>query len=481
MLRYVIQMELRTLRRDRWAMGLLFLLAALVVMAVTQGARWQKEQQKQTSGIQQMDDERFRSILAQVVDREHQTGTSWREKNDPRITFEIAQQGRVMTLPPLQAAVLAIGHADLLPQLVHVSVGVSESSLWNRLEIENPLHARTGRFDLAFVVVFLLPLFVLALTFHLLPGDREQGIIALSLAQSARLAPLLLTRLAVRGALVMLVLCGATLATMTVMDVPWLRGDTSWRMSMWLVLVAGYTAMWLGLSFLANIYARTAASSALMLATAWLALVILFPALFNAVLVRVCAPPSRVQLVSAMRTATREATGEASKTLAKYYQDHPELRPPGAPNEETEFIAQHFATRERTERDVAPVLKQFAEQVDKQQQLVSRWQYLLPPVLVDQAFSDLAGTGSIRHGHFRAQVRKALADWQGWFVPRIVKSQVVKAADKDAVPQPAYVDETRSDLLPRVLPAILLLVILAGVFIGWGVAVLRRYTVQQPS
>jgi ABC-2 type transport system permease protein len=476
MLRYVIQMEFRTLRHDRWAIGLLVLLGALVAIAVVQGARWQREQQQKLLAVQTSDESRFDTFLTQHA-RLFQGSQPSPMRNDPRITMELAQQGRIMTLPLLDTSVLGIGHADLLPQQVHVSAIGNESSLWNRLEIENPMNARSGRFDLAFVVVFLLPLFLLALTFHLLPGDREQGILALSLAQSASLTPVLITRLAVRGLLVWSVVTVVALITMSFMNVPWLREQNLWRIGMWLALVMGYTVFWLAISFLANAYASNAASSALMLATAWLALVVLLPALFNAVLVRVCAPPSRVQLVSAMRTATREATMEASKTLAEYYQDHPELRPPGKPNDEAQFIASYFATRERSEKDVAPVLKAFVEQVERQQELVAKWQYLLPPVLLDEAFGSLAGTGSIRHAHFRGQVRQSLAAWQDWFVPRLVKGVGLNVTDHDAIPRPAYVDESKGTLLQRLNSAVLLLAAMTILFGVWATARMRRYSI----
>src|SRR5688572_30932433 len=93
MLRYVIQMEFRTLRRDRWAIGLLVLLGALVSMAVIQGARWQREHQGQLRRMQKQDDSRFESMLEQHL-LMNQSGQSWRVRNDPRFTMELAQQGR---------------------------------------------------------------------------------------------------------------------------------------------------------------------------------------------------------------------------------------------------------------------------------------------------------------------------------------------------------------------------------------------------
>ena len=53
-------------------------------------------------------------------------------------------------------------------------------------EVESPLNLMVGRFDLTFVVIYLLPLLVLALSFNVLSEEREQGTLALTCCSPCR-------------------------------------------------------------------------------------------------------------------------------------------------------------------------------------------------------------------------------------------------------------------------------------------------------
>ncbi|MEJ7658781.1 MAG: hypothetical protein WKG07_03710 [Hymenobacter sp.] len=52
-----------------------------------------------------------------------------------------------------------------------------------------------GNFDLAFVLVYLLPLFVIALGYGLLAGEQESGVLPLLRVQAASVRRLLLGKL----------------------------------------------------------------------------------------------------------------------------------------------------------------------------------------------------------------------------------------------------------------------------------------------
>ena len=85
--------------------------------------------------------------------------------------------------PPVPLAALAVGQSDLLPYYYDVSIYTNESTFQQNGEVENPLNLMVGRFDLAFVVIYLLPLLVLALSYNVLSEEREQGTLALTLSQ----------------------------------------------------------------------------------------------------------------------------------------------------------------------------------------------------------------------------------------------------------------------------------------------------------
>jgi hypothetical protein len=214
--------------------------------------------------------------------------------------------------------------------------------------------------------------------------------------------------------------------------------------------------------------------NALGLAGAWTVIVLLFPALLNLLVVSLHPPPSRVALATAMRTAGREARAEGAKALAEFYHDHPELRPKEAGTNQVNFTTKHYATRQRAERDVQPLLEEFDRQLARQRSLVAWAQYLSPSVLVSEAFGDLAGTGTARHQAFRESIAQGLHAWHAWFIPRIVKNEPLTEADHAAIPRLTLRPDAARDLAPRVGGALCGLAAPTLLFAALASARLRR-------
>ena len=105
----------------------------------------------------------------------------------------------VAALAPAPLALVATGQSDLLPPAVRVTTGSKDSFLFAD-EIDNPANLMSGATDLAFVVVFVYPLVVLAMAFNLLAGEREQGTLAMTLASARRPSAALAGKLAARVA-----------------------------------------------------------------------------------------------------------------------------------------------------------------------------------------------------------------------------------------------------------------------------------------
>jgi ABC-2 type transport system permease protein len=68
---------------------------------------------------------------------------------------------KLAAMRPAATGALAIGQSDLYPYYFKISTN-SKETFANNDEIENPVHLLAGRFDLAFVIVYLLPLVILA-------------------------------------------------------------------------------------------------------------------------------------------------------------------------------------------------------------------------------------------------------------------------------------------------------------------------------
>lgn len=92
-----------------------------------------------------------------------------------------AETAAYVVLPPTGLAALSIGQSDVQLNYLPASMGTTLDMIKN-LETENPVNLQTGPFDIAFVVIFLLPIFILAMTYDLLSSEKERGTLAMILA-----------------------------------------------------------------------------------------------------------------------------------------------------------------------------------------------------------------------------------------------------------------------------------------------------------
>ena len=103
-------------------------------------------------------------------------------------------------LPPGPLAPLAIGQSDLLPYYFKVSTDARENIV-AATELENPQRLLVGRFDLAFVLIYLYPLLILGITYNMLSAEKEQGTLALALSQPVSLSTLVTGKVTLRALL----------------------------------------------------------------------------------------------------------------------------------------------------------------------------------------------------------------------------------------------------------------------------------------
>jgi ABC-2 type transport system permease protein len=103
---------------------------------------------------------------------------------------------------PTAWAGLALGQRDVNPYYLKLRLLGLQGQLYASENV-NPAKALSGNFDLAFVLVYLFPLLIIALGFNLLSSEREQGILPLLLAQPVSATQLVGAKLAFRLAVVL--------------------------------------------------------------------------------------------------------------------------------------------------------------------------------------------------------------------------------------------------------------------------------------
>lgn len=378
-------------------------------------------------------------------------------------------------LPPTGLAALSIGQSDLNLNYIPVSMkNIIDATKDN--EIENPVNLKTGAFDIAFVIIFLMPIFIMAMSYDLLSSEKERGTLAMVLAHPISLRKLMASKLISRMAIMLAVVTafglGAVLAVGSALDQP----ETWVRFGFWFGVTILYSLFWFALAVLVNALGKSSATNGIVLAGSWLAFVVIIPTLVSVIASTLYPAPSRLDFIAASREAQTAAELERMKALDAYYYDHLELVP-GAEAKANDFLTLSLANNASIEKAIKPLYDEFQVQLNKQEAVVSRFQYLSPAIMMQLAMNEVAGTSADRYENFMKQVFVFQKQWVDFFTVRFLKRTPMTSAEFDQAPSFKYVEEPFGDVLARLLPSLLGLLVVVGGLTAFAFASLRKYRV----
>ena len=456
----IFRNEWKLLVRDRTALGLLLLAALMFGWAAANGARFAEQRQMEVERLVAQAGEEAAADLAKIQAGEV-GGAPWDDAANPY------RRKAVAALPASPTAAMAVGMSDLQGYWAEVSIYTLPSRPLRNYELGNPFNRLNGSFDLAFVLVFLFPLLLLALTFDLISGDREKGILMLMLAQGANLRLLVLGKLGARAVFGVGAALGTSVAALLL-----LTGSARpplWGLFLWSVTLIVYAAFWLALAWLVATRGKSSSTNALTLGGVWLLLVIVAPMGLHVVASRLHELPSRHTLIVQEREAETAGLREQAKLLEKFALDHPELMPAGQPVDWTNFATSYYASRVDLESRLAPIFQELETDLRSQQELVGRYRFLSPAVVAHEGLLELAGSNSRRHQAYLEQVRSFYESWCALLVPKTFSGGRMSSAEFDLLPKFAFAEEPIATLIQRLAASWLGMLIpaLALFWFGW--------------
>ena len=466
MLRTVMRVEWRSLVRERAVWLVVALFAGLVAYAAVAGGSQVRSERAAIEATRREEAARLEQLGASL--RGLAAGAETRAQTDSRdphvVGREIGRRAAILPLGPLSP--VALGQRDVMPHTVHVTSEARLAAGAADADLGSPTRQTSGPFDLAFVIVYLLPLVIIALTFDLLAGERERGTLALVLSQPVSLTSFVLGKALLRAA------CLLGLLVPMVLAAPLLAGGAApgdgllVRLGLYGALLLAYSAFWFAAAMAVDAWGRSASGNALALVGVWLALVVIVPGLVSVGVNALHPPPSRVELVNLTRSAAREAEAQLSALEG----DHGE-RPAEAYGK---TVRRGVEVQQELERRVQPVVDAFGVQLSRQQGLVDRLRFVSPAIVVHEGLNDVSGSGVARYQHFAAQVEVFHRAHKAFFFDRIRRAAPLGAADFEALPAFDYREQPTADLGARVGAGIVGLLVPALALLGLAVAGLRR-------
>ncbi|MEM7417507.1 MAG: DUF3526 domain-containing protein [Gemmatimonadota bacterium] len=455
--RTVLRNEARLLMADRVQVAALALFGLLFVYAVVNGVAWVSKQNATIEAVSVADVERSTALASELqrIEDGGDPGSPFRDPRSPNVLGG-NRGARTVAMKPGPLAALSVGQSDLLPFYYDVSIYTNEQTFLQNGEVANPLNLMVGRFDLAFVIIYLLPLLVLALGHNVLSGEREQGTLALTLSQPVSVRDVVASKLLFRGVLVLGLTLGVSLLGAALSSG---FADPA-RLGLWCLGVTVYALFWFGLAAWVNTLNRSSAWNATALAGAWIALVVVIPALVNIGAGILHPLPSRVEMISTAREASRQAVNERSELLARYLEDHPEMA--GAVvTDAASSAALAWAATEEVNRQLEDVATRYDERLAAQLAVVQTYRFFSPALLMQSVLNDAAGTGGARYDRFEGQVRAFAEEWRQYFVPAILAGETMSVASAAGRPEFAFVEEAPGAVFDRAAMPLLVLLLLA--------------------
>ncbi|MGO1071043.1 DUF3526 domain-containing protein [Lysobacter sp. CA199] len=318
--------------------------------------------------------------------------------------------------PHLPLSPLAVGGSDLMPSRLPVKLE-TPFGIEPAYDFENPRGLGLGRFDLGFVLVYLLPIAAIVLIGLLATFERDHGMLRLIAAQ--RVGPR-----AWLGARVTAIFVWLTPATLALMLGSLILAGTDLSAALpelfaSAALVVAYLSFWAALGFVV-VSAWPSAAGAISLMSAWWALLAIgLPLLGSALAQRAGDAPAPVAYVDAQRRANDAIAADRDRIVAAMFRARADLATATDKVATIDYATRMSFLAPELERRLQP-LQQRLERARDRRETVSDWAgYLSPPLGMEQALSALAGTDARRHREFERQTRAYQHALREWFYPRI--------------------------------------------------------------
>lgn len=426
----VLRLELRRFLRSRALVAAAVVWALAAAGAVLHGSSLVERQRRALADADRLQAEQQDAVLR------HQPPTAVAGDQLYYLAFHTRHA-------PSSWAPLAIGQRDQRSFNVKVRMLALHGQLYDA-DVTSPLLAALGTFDVAFVLVALAPLLVIAATHDLLSSEREAGTWPLIRSQPVAAIHVLGLKLAVRVSVMIGValaaLLAAPLATGAALD---------GRLPVAMAVTAAYLLLWGVMALVVATFGRASAVNALVLLGLWLLWVVVGPSLVMTAASARFPTPEALELTVQQRHGYHGAWDRpVPETMAQFYARYPEWRAVPVPVDRYSN-GWYYAMQQRGDDAAADAAARFLNGLEARHAWVQHFWWLLPPALVQAGFDRAARTDLPSHLAYLRSVADYHERLKARFFPVVFSEASIADVDWQDVPRHLHADEgTGADLAP---------------------------------
>jgi ABC-2 type transport system permease protein len=407
--------EMRLFVRQRIAVAALLLMAALSIASVWAGMAEVARQHAAIERIQpqQASDE---AAIARWVSLDGDAG------NAAYYTAHATWDA------PSALAFAALGQRDVAPYVLRIRALGLEGQL-QESENYNAELALPGRFDWAFVLIYLAPLLLIALLHDLRSGEREAGRWPMLQAMAHAPRALWARRIGLR-----IMVLFAALAIPFVVGAHLLQAGWADTAAV-LAIAAGYLLFWTMLCLWLGRPNRASVTNAAMLAATWLVLTLILPALALVAINGAVPVRQGVELTLVQRENVHAGWDRPKEaTMQAFFREHPEWRGT-SPVEGGFHWKWYYAFQHLGDVSVREQAAAYRDGLEARARWTGRLGYILPAVGVQSAMHRTARTDLAAQLAYQDRIRSFHDQIRRFYYPYVFNEVPFREADFARAPR----------------------------------------------
>lgn len=378
--------EAKFLAKQRYFLAFLSIVFLLSIFAVWSGI---SETQKQLNTIERLQEK-------DLIDRNSVLAKQKDYGSAAYYSFHLTYAA------PSEMAFAAMGQRDVYPWKHRIRMLALEGQIYET-DTDNPELSFLGRFDFAFLVSVLLPLFVILLLHDIRSAERESGrydLLIASARQQQRLwfsrATVLCTALAV----VILVpfVIGALYAQAPFVSVLLMISVVIAHLLFWMFITLVFTSTKLAAK-------QSSAQIASVLLAVWLGFTVLVPVGSDMVIDEIVQSPNGGDIVLTQREAVNDAWDiPPSATWEAFLATHPQWKD----NIQMDSLFEwkwYYAFQQVGDQKADKLSKAYRHATLEKDTLAGRFALISPPILAQRLLSSIAKTNTVAAMMYEKEVR----------------------------------------------------------------------------
>lgn len=459
MFRYNFKYELKSLLRSRWLLLLSLILLVVVLFAGYNGKEKVSKRIQELEKVVLEANDKDAAMVKVLDSLERGLQVSVSPRMMPNMPMNVAYNyPRVAAIPAEPLTFIATGQSDLFTHFIKPSA-YGDSFTLDYSELANPIQLLFGSFDLSFVIIYILPLIIIAFSYNILSEEKEYGSLKLLASQPISIYQWILQKTALR--FFWLTLITLVVITITLLLFGFDFSANFFQFFQLLSLVFAYILFWFTIVLLVNLVVNNSAKNAVSLLAIWVFVILIIPAVVGQLANSFYPIPSRTKMISEVRELKEELSSKQDKILDNFLRDHPEY---ASKEGNYSFWHKYIASQELVEEELKPLINSYEDQLTKQQDWVRLWQYSSPAILMQQSFNNLAHTSTSHYQSYRNQVALFSKEWRNFFKPLLYGNKNFTSNSYKELPSFKYKAPKNNLVLFKVL----VLLVFSAIFIFIG-------------